>query len=1214
MDNYVVYHLHTMLSLLDSCTSYKDYIRYAKELGQRAICITEHGNCYNWIEKKMYCESTQYKIIYDNKAEYIDDKKKLDNFIRTLECEYEVIELKPIKFLFGIEVYITANKLNAEQKTRDNYHTILIAKNYDGLKEINTFAMENGSKSDHFYFTRRITFDEFLSLSDNVIKISACLASPLNKFVPQNIEDEQTLIKLLNKYDYYEVQPHVNSEDQKIYNRKLAQLSKQFNKPLIAGTDTHSLNQYKAECRKILMKGKKNKYSYEENLDLTYKTYDELVNMFMTQGSLSEEEYMSAINNTNVMADSVEDFILDTAFKYPKLYDNEDAVFVKRIWDMYDDKVKRGVIKDDQIYRNNIKEELRVFRKIGMIGFMLFMSELVCWCWDNGIPVGFCRGSVGGSTIAYITDIIDVNPVKWGCVFSRFASEYRHEIGDIDLDISPDQRSKVFDYIISRFGKDNTAYVLAITTIAEKGCIDDIGRALYYTWIEKHFLNELVEISNRLREKKGDKNFVYGVWEIEKYLSEKSKIINEEENPYTLDKIAEIKKEFDINPEETKKKYKELFYYFDGLVGTTVSQSMHPAGIIVSPLTLYDNYGTFWSDGNHILAINMEECHEISLVKYDILGLKNIQIIRETCELAGIKYPKSHELNWDDKEVWKHITDSPVGIFQFEGSYAFDLLKRYGPKEINSLSLVNASLRPSGESYRDRLISGEINKNPSELIDLMLERNHGFLVFQEDTLHFLMDICGLSGSDADNIRRAIGRKQVDRLEAAMPEILEGYCSKSDKPRKVAEEEAKQFLQIISDSSNYQFGYNHSTGYSMIGYTCGYLRYYYPVEFITAYLNSAANDNDLRTGTELAKQIGIHMLRPTYGYSRSKFFCDANSKNIYKGIGSLKNMSEKSAAEIVPLYEKKYKDFVDILFALKEETTVNSRMLDILIKIDFFSEFGDINTLLWITQEFDQLYGKKSIKKDSPLVEFIGEEVLSHYSDSETPTHIDEINPVEFLQSRGIEDIHEMETLMDDCQKFRYEKHDDGTRDKIPNGISFTKMYKKFDVTEEEKKKFATKTVYGKYDGIHTRQLLKYLLSICKYPPCSIAQKIKYEQELLGYIDYKNPNLDKRYFTVTQLDTKYSPKFIAYCLNNGNTVEMRVKRKNNFKEFKEFGYKSKFTTFSEKPFDNGDILYLKSWGKEPKMKKVDNQWVKDTSVMYNWLYDYDIVNNLLERNN
>ena len=153
--------------------------------------------------------------------------------------------------------------------------------------------------------------------------------------------------------------------------------------------------------------------------------------------------------------------------------------------------------------------------------------------------------------------------------------------------------------------------------------------------------------------------------------------------------------------------------------------------------------------------------------------------------------------------------------------------------------------------------------------------------------------------------------------------------------------------------------------------------------------------------------------------------------------------------------------------------------------------------------------------------------------------------------------------------------------------------------------FAVKTVYGKYDGIHTRQLLKYLLGICKYPPCSTAQKIRYEQELLGYIDYKNPDLDKRYFIVTQLDTKYSPKFMAYCLNNGNSVEMRVRKKRNPKNKND---KCRMS-FSEKPFNDGDILYLKSWGKEPKMKKTDGGWEKDPSVMYNWLYDYDIVENL-----
>lgn len=711
--NYVVYHLHTEMSLLDSCTNYELYVDKAVELGQRAICFTEHGNIYNWIEKKMYANS------------------------------------KGLKYLHGIEIYLTEalqvydDEAGKYKKIRDNYHTILIAKNYEGFKEINSL-FDLSTHDDHFYFKPRISFDEFKNISDNVIKISACLASPLNR-----LRDES----LIPYYDFLEIQPHVNSSEQKEYNKWLYEMSKKYNKRLIAGTDTHSIDYYKAECREILLQGKGIEFSNEDTFDLTYKSYDELVDMFKQQGVLDENVYLTAIDNTNVMADMVTDFELDTSFKYPVLYDNEEEVLKKRINRMYKDKCNRGVIKPDPRYKEMVQEEMRVFKKIGMVGFMLFMSELVCWCWDNGIPVGFCRGSCGGSMIAYLTDIIDVNPLVWHTIFSRFANESRKEIGDIDLDISPDQRHLVYEHIIEEFGSDKTAYVLAIGTISDKGTIDEIGRAL------KIPLNE----------------------------------------------VKTIKKMYETNPIEAREKYPKLFYYFDGLVNTAISQSMHPAGIIVSPVTLTDNYGTFWNDGKRILSINMEEIHEVSLVKYDILGLKNIQVIRECCELAGIKYPKSHELNWDDQEVWKHITDSPVAIFQFESPYAAQLLKKYQPRKINDLSLVNACLRPSGESYRDDLLARKPHKNPSPLIDELLKDNGGYLCFQEDTLKFLINICGLSGSEADNIRRAIGRKQKDRLEAALPKILDGYCSKSDKPRDVAEKEAKEFLQIIEDSSNYQFG-------------------------------------------------------------------------------------------------------------------------------------------------------------------------------------------------------------------------------------------------------------------------------------------------------------------------------------------------------------------------------------------------------------------------
>ena len=939
MSNYVTYHLHTELSLLDSCTNYKLYIDKAKEFGQTAICFTEHGNTYNWVEKKLYCEESG------------------------------------IKYLHGVEAYLTKELVQIvdgeEKKVRDNYHTILIAKNYAGLQELNTL-IDLSTQEDHFYYKPRLTFDEFKKISNNIIKISACLASPLNK-----LRDES----LIQYYDYLEIQPHVNSEDQKTYNKWLYEMSIKHNKPLIAGTDTHSLNRYKAECRSILQKAKHIEFTNEDEFDLTYKSYDELVDMFKRQGSLPEDVYLSAIENTNIMAASVEDFELDKSFKYPKLYENEEKVFKQRINQMYQDKIKRGIIKNDPRYVKQIREEMRVFKKIGMVGFMLFMSELICWCWDNGIPIGPCRGSVGGSVIAYITDIIDVDPIVWNTVFSRFCNEHRTEIGDIDVDIAPTQRHLVYKHIIDKFGSDKTAYILAIGTISDKGTIDEIGRALSEKWINNNaeYQMEYKRICDTIERlsKNDDANSRYGIWETEEFGYKRLREIQQSsQNPYSLDNIANIKKEYEINPEKTRQKYPDLFYYFDGLVNTAISQSMHPAGIVVAPLTLPDNYGTFWQDGKRIMSINMEEIHEVSLVKYDLLGLKNVEIIKDTCELAGIPYPKSHTINWEDENVWEDMITSPAGIFQFEGEYAFKMLKEFIPHKINDMSLVNAALRPSGASYRDRLLAHEINHNPSEIIDELLKDNFGFLVFQEDTIAFLQNICGLSGGDADNVRRAIGRKQKDRLEAAMPEILEGYCRMSPKPRDIAEQEAKEFLQIIEDSSNYQFGFNHSTGYSMIGYLCAYMRYYYPEEFIAAYLNNANNEDDIRNGTELARVKNIKINPIKFGHSGAKYTVDKKNHCLYKGCESVKFMNAEVSNKLYEMRNRRFDSFLDVL----NEFPGNSRQREILIKLGYFESFAHTLKLLKICDIYDAFNGKKVIKKEKVNLPM---ELVEKYAVSET---------------------------------------------------------------------------------------------------------------------------------------------------------------------------------------------------------------------------------------
>ena len=881
---------------------------------------------------------------------------------------------KGLKYLHGVEIYLTHS---LENKVRDNYHTILIAKNKEGIKELN-LLVDLSTREDHMYYKPRISFEEFFNISDNIIKISACLASPLSKYPSSEQADRDVYEKLLKSYDYYEIQPHVKSLEQIQYNKMLYEASKRYGIPLIAGTDTHSINQYKAECRSILQKAKHIEFSNEDEFDLTYKSYDELVEMFRQQGSLPMEVVLEAIENTNRMADSVTDYELDIDFKYPILYENEEEVFVERIYKMYQDKLDKGIIKPNPKYEENIQEELRVFKKIGMVGFMLFMSELVCWCWDNGIPIGFCRGSVGGSTIAYLTDIIDVDPVVWDTVFSRFANEDRKEIGDIDLDIAPSQRHLVYEHIIEKFGIDKTAYILAIGTISDKGTIDEIGRALNIPLDEVKEIKELYSLYTDTIEDCKNKIHVFeekGLEEGSVYKECKDKL---QKNEKLLDDLKNVK-------------YKELFYYFDGLVGTAISQSMHPAGIIVSPVTLPDNYGTFWSkDGKRIISINMEEVHEVSLVKYDLLGLKNIDIIKDCCELANIPYPKSHTVNWEDEEVWKHITDSPVGIFQFESKFAYDSLKKFGCRRVNDLSLVNASIRPSGESYRDNLLAHKPNQNPSEIIDDLLKANHGYLVFQEDVIAFLQKICGLSGSDADNIRRAIARKQMDRLQKALPQILEGYCSMSDKPRDIAEDEAKTFLKIIEDASSYMFGYNHSTGYSMIGYICGYLRYYYPREFITAYLNNANNDDDIKLGTELAKQLQIPIHSIKFRHSTAKYSCDKNG--IYKGIASVKFLNDDAANDLYAIRDEKFDTFIDLLARIKD-LRVDSRKLEILIKLDFFSEFGGINYLLVCNSLFDKYYGKKQMKKEKLYEEGLDFDVIRKYAGKETPKMFSNLDSV-----------------------------------------------------------------------------------------------------------------------------------------------------------------------------------------------------------------------------
>ena len=888
--SYCVYHLHSDLSLLDSCSKFQEYVDLAKSQGMKAIASTEHGLPRSWVEKKLACDAAG------------------------------------IKFIHGVEIYIT---MSLDDKVRDNYHTVLLAKNQDGIHELNEL-IELSTRPDHFYYNNRITAEEFLAISPNIIKISACLASPLSRLDPS----DPMYMRLAKHYDFLEVQHH-NDPDQAAYNKRLLQLSRQLNKPLIAGTDTHSASDYKAQCRDVLMEYKEQKYPGEDGFDMVWKTEDELIDAYKKQGALPRNVYMEAIENTNVMADMVEDFKLDKSPKYPILYGSPEAdekKLAEITTRMLEEKVSSGVIPQEQAdaFRKDCAEELEAFHQTNMSGFMLSMSEIISWCRNNNIPIGPCRGSVGGSRVAYVTDIIDLNPVTYNTVFSRFCNSARVELGDIDCDCIDTDRPKIFEHIINKFGEKYCARVAAYGTIADLSFVDDAGGGLAIMW-ERKYCPEKFRENGRM---------------------DKVKYSFDVQNPYNPKKLLAIKKEYREDPEATKEKYPDLFYFYDGIAGTRVSQSVHPAGMVISCETLDDHWGVFNKDGERCLYLTMDEAHDVSLVKYDMLVLKTVQVINDCCKLAGLKYPRMHEINFKDKDVWDDICRDQLGIFQFESEFASDTLAKFRPRSIEEITVINAALRPSGQSYRDELLRRKIHRNPTPQIDAVMSNSLGYLVYQEQTIAFLKDVCGLTASYADTIRRAIGKKNKEAIDKAMPEILDGYCRNSTKPRAEAEEEAKEFLKVIEDASAYSFGYNHATGYSLLSYLCGYYKHYYPEQFIAAYLKNAANDDDINTGRAMAKARGIRMTKPEFRQDNRTFHIDTVNHTISDALSSIKGVGLKDAEALWNLKDRHYSTFVELLRDMTlYSSALNISVIEKLIKLDYFREFGSITWLLWLYNEF-----------------------------------------------------------------------------------------------------------------------------------------------------------------------------------------------------------------------------------------------------------------------
>lgn len=438
-------------------------------------------------------------------------------------------------------------------------------------------------------------------------------------------------------------------------------------------------------------------------------------------------------------------------------------------------------------------------------------------------------------------------------------------------------------------------------------------------------------------------------------------------NPWSLEKVAKIKEEYDRDPVKTIDQYPEMFYYYNGLQGTKIAQSVHPAGMVICPVDMDAEFGVMHKDGERCLIISMDEVHDIGAVKYDFLGLKTIQVIRDACELAGIKMPKYHEMNWNDHAVWEDIDKNPISLFQFESGFAATAVKKYRPASIDDLSLITACIRPSGESYRDNVFKHIPNKNPTKEMDEVFSSTLGYCVYQEQIIQALMQLCGFSGGEADSVRRDIAKKKAEAVAKDVIKIRDGYCARSSLPREEAEKEVEAFLKVIDDASGYSFSYNHSAEYCLITYICAWLRYYYPAQYIAAYLNNADNDDDLVTGQTLARLYKIKIESPVFGESKDLWFCNTEKRQITKGITSLKGFGPGTGDRLYDLAHsgRTLNTFMQVILKNKNVKAVNKSQFTNLIHIDFFKEYGNQRELDFIyeTAERFKFGDAKSIKRE-----------------------------------------------------------------------------------------------------------------------------------------------------------------------------------------------------------------------------------------------------------
>lgn len=895
-------HNHTEYSLLDGLPKIDQLLDFVIKDKMDAVAVTDHGALYGAIEF------------------------------------YKKAKEKGIKPIIGSELYMATEKMTDKRPNIDNksYHLILLAKNNVGYK--NLVKLITKAHLDGFYYKPRIDEELLKKHSNGLIALSACIQGKIPRLILSGKKEEAKKValyyqKLFGSDSFYlEIQHHPNIKEQDVVNQELIKISKENNIPLVATCDSHYIYKEDAITQDILMSigtgsdiNDPNRLTMTDD-DFSMRPQKEMEEIFKSNPS--------AIENTEKIKALCDVSLPLGKTILPHFPLEKKTTVDEELRELCINGIKEKYSKEkEQEAKERLEKELEVIIGAGLSSYFLIVQDFVVWAKKNKIVVGPGRGSAGGSIIAYLLGITNIDPLHYGLIFERFLNPGRAKVSlpDIDLDFTDKRRDEVINYISQKYGKDKVAQIITFGTMAAKAAVRDVGRTLGFPYSFCDKIAKMIPLGSTLEE--------------------------------TMESISEFRQLY--NTDEGAKK---IITHAKKLEGVIRHASTHACGTVISDRPLSDivplQHPTQNEEGV-VTQYTMNYIEDLGLLKMDLLGLKNLTIIEDTLKRIFVIHNKNidiENIDLNDKKTFSLLQEGrTIGIFQLESGGMQRYLKQLKPTCIEEVIAMVSLYRPGPMKYIPEYIGRKHGKKDITYmhprLEPILKETYGVCVYQEQVMKIAGDLAGFTLEEADVLRKAIGKKIEKLLKDQKQKFLKGIVDGG-----IEKQIGEKLWLWIEPFAQYSFNKSHAAAYAQIAYQTAYLKSHYPKEFMSSLLTADQNDTE-RIGFLITdcKKMKIEVLPPDINESYMGFSVVPKLPQIRFGLSAIKNVGNKIVEFIVEERKKNggFKSLEDFLTRI-DSSSLNKKSMESLILSGAFDKFEERGKLLYNIENI-LTYGREKRK-------------------------------------------------------------------------------------------------------------------------------------------------------------------------------------------------------------------------------------------------------------